>query len=404
MNISKKKIIGIFFVAIFSVGGFFFIRSRINAQNGADISYSPVSEYLTMEPGDKQNGEITVGNPGNTYMEYKVLVRPFESRDGSPGVPFPVSEEKAASIRNNASSWFEIKDPTLSIQPQGTADFSYTINVPQTTPSGGYYAGVFFQDTSTETDEQEPGKVGATLVGGPVFLLRIEGEEEIKESVNILDFKTKRKLYELPPVDFMTYVKNDGDVHVVPRGEIEITNMFGQKVETIKFNEGKYNVLPGYENIFENTWATGSNILEKVISKDKKVLIGKMKAKLVLLYRSENPGYDYKTVEVSFWVLPWKFLLVVILVVLGLVLLWVYRRSKKNNKTNKTNKTNKGMNNAGVPSGQVGTQNPAQPGNVSQQPNVSGGQAPAANNQPNANQLNQNNTLGGAAAVEPPEK
>jgi len=293
----------------------------INAQSGADVAFSPVTEYLTIDPGGSHSGDVKVTNFGNNYMTYEVDILPFTSIPENPGVPRQMSAEQAATYPYNASPWFAFSVDEFSLDPLGVKEFQYNIKVPYSARPGGYYAGIFFRDISSKDE----GDVGATLVGGPIFLIKVSGD--LVESIEVIEFKTKKDFYEYPPVDFITTIENTGNVHIVPRGDIEITNMFGDKVATMNFNEEKYNILRESTSIFENRWDRGSNILKKLFSDDKKILFGKMEAKLVVLYRSENPGYDYKTLYTTFWIIPWKILLVILLL-LFLIILYIRKKIK----------------------------------------------------------------------------
>lgn len=57
---------------------------------------------------------------------------------------------------------------------------------------------------------------------------------------------------EAAPIDFTLRVKNDGNVHIRPKGTIIITNLFGQKVDEIPL-EGA-NVLPGATRKMDTAW------------------------------------------------------------------------------------------------------------------------------------------------------
>lgn len=297
----------------------------VAAQSGADISYSPITEYLTIGLGESARGNVRVSNPGSNYMDYEVLIRPFTSIPEEPGVPRPMSTQKAATYPYDASSWFSFSINSFRLDPLGAQEFEYNINVPADVEPGGYYAGIFFKDVSEKNLEEDSSSVGATLVGGPIFLIRVPGE--ITESIEVIEFKTDKNFYEYIPVDFITTIKNTGTVHVVPRGEIEVTNMFGSKVATMTFNQEKYNILRDHSSIFINNWNEGEGLFNK-LANENGLLFGKMEAKLVVLYRSDNPGYDYKTLYTSFWVIPWKLLLIILAVIITIILIV---RSKRRN-------------------------------------------------------------------------
>jgi len=323
----KRKIKSIFFI-IYLISFLILNTKGIQAQEGANITYSPVVEYLSLDPGSNYSGSIKITNMGNNYMNYEVNILPFTSFPDKPGVPRPMSAEKAETYAYNASKWFGITVKNLSLDPLSVSDFNYTITVPKDASPGGYYVGIFFKDASISIEDKN---VEATLIGGPIFLIKVSGN--VVEGIDVLEFKTNKYFYEYNPVDFITTIQNTGNVHVVPRGDIEVMNMCGDKVATLSFNKEKYNILRDTTNIFENKWDEGDNLLSKLINKDKKILFGRMKAKLVVLYRSENPGYDYKTAYTTFWIIPWKLILILLIIIIICIIL--IRRKRKQRGTGK---------------------------------------------------------------------
>jgi hypothetical protein len=116
----------------------------------------------------------------------------------------------------------------------------------------------------------------------------------------------KRGFFEHGPVDFVVRVKNEGSVHERVQGTIEVTNIFGKKVGSVKVNDKGGNVLPDSIRKFEQQLSS-------------KRLFGLYTAKLNLSYLN---GGKKLNASVGFWVIPWKLLLLglVALVALAYVL------------------------------------------------------------------------------------
>ena len=126
-----------------------------------------------------------------------------------------------------------------------------------------------------------------------LFLLRINGEG--KEEGNVESFKLigpQKTFYDARPEGFEIAFKNTGNVHLVPYGTIEIKNMFGKVVSTLPVDA--YFALPNSTRYRDVEWTSGFSL-------------GLYTASLSL-----NKGYgnQYDNVNLSFWVLPWKILLI----------------------------------------------------------------------------------------------
>jgi hypothetical protein len=111
---------------------------------------------------------------------------------------------------------------------------------------------------------------------------------------------------EYGPVALALRLKNDGSVHLKPRGFITITNMFGKEAGTIDIPQS--NVLPQSTRKFDLNWGV-------------KYMYGKYTASMTAIYGSAN---DSLTAVTTFWIVPWKILTVALLALL-IVLIVIIR-------------------------------------------------------------------------------
>ena len=124
-----------------------------------------------------------------------------------------------------------------------------------------------------------------------IISLRVAGD--IAEEAGLREFRTDKKIYGKPEVNFITKIENLGNVIIKPRGPVEITNMFGKKVATLKMNESAAAILPMEVRRFEILW------------QDNGLALGKYEAVMSLGYGED--GRKTISAALSFWVLPGKF-------------------------------------------------------------------------------------------------
>jgi len=150
---------------------------------------------------------------------------------------------------------------------------------------------------------------------GSLVLVKVPGQ--ITEKAIIEEYKTDKKLYFKTPTNFVTRITNLGNVHVKPRGGIEIKGWFGAPKEKIAVNDQGGNVLPNSTRKFENKWEFS------------KFAFGYFSAKLDLVY-----GDSEKTLtdKVSFWIIPWWLIIVVTVLIIVTVLVVLWLKKKKKNK------------------------------------------------------------------------
>jgi len=113
---------------------------------------------------------------------------------------------------------------------------------------------------------------------------------------------------------FYERLKNEGNVHEQPRGQISIKDMFGQKIANLNVNLENRNVLPGSTRKFEQP------LDETVIGN--RMLFGRYTADLEITYGSAE-NRQTMTSQLSFWVIPYKLIAGILL---GLVALFFILR------------------------------------------------------------------------------
>lgn len=155
------------------------------------------------------------------------------------------------------------------------------------------------------------------------MLLQVSGD--IQENANIAEFYSlksvdgKQSMFESGPINFVQRIENTGNVHIKPTGTIEVSNMFGGNVASLRVNGDPTNpeneprsILPKSIRRFEQTL-------------DKKWLFGRYTATVKLSY---GQGQQPLEQQITFWVIPYKLIL---LIVIGAVavffgLRWVIRK------------------------------------------------------------------------------
>lgn len=314
-----KKFKGIFtLLTVLAITSFSF--SNIFAQtNSLSVGVSPTSEKITLAPGDEYPGEIVFWNLSQTTTTYAVAVRGFKAAENMPGTAIPLTEEEDSQSLYSASSWFELEKESIELVPNKNIKIKYTITVPADATEGEYNAEVFL--LSEEDDSEKTGTYASTVLGSGVPILIKIGDEFI-ESAELVYFQADKKIYEFPDVIFTTNIKNLGNTHIAPVGEIAITNIFDQEIDRIKFNGSNQSLLRENSGTYEDEWYN-----KALLSTDKKIMFGPMKANLVATYRTISPGFAPLIGETTFWIIPWKIILGILLAIILLIL--ILRKKKK---------------------------------------------------------------------------
>lgn len=275
---------------------------------GQGLEISPPVIELTADPGKTVTANIRVRNVTKGELIAKGKADDFGAGADESGQPKLLLDESGAT-RFSLKYWVQ-GVPDLRLAPQELKTNVIRIAVPANAEPGGHFGVIRF--TAVPPSLEGTGVALSASVGALV-LLKVSGT--ITEKVSLAEFATlqdgkKKSFFEHGPIDFLVRVRNEGTVHEKVKGTIEVKNWMGKKVASVAVNEKGGNVLPDSVRKFEQTM-------------DEKRLFGRYSTKLSLTYA------DGKTLGASrsFWVIPWKLIL---LVLLGLiVIVYLLRKGLK---------------------------------------------------------------------------
>lgn len=294
--------------------------SKTSAQESLSIGMAPTSEILELKAGEKYTGEIVVWNLTEKTTNYDIVVRGFRQIENQAGTAIMLSEKEEKTNLYSASSWITVNKNSLELIPNKNEKIYYEINVPTDITDGEYNVIVAF------ISENQTNTLGTTtfttLSSGVPILIKVG--DEFVENAELLKFNTSKNFYEEPDIIFNTTIKNLGDTHISPVGEIVLTNIFGQELARIPFNENTQSILRNNTGNYVTEWNFGSFLTEK-----KGIVLGPITANLIVTYRNFQPGFSPLIAEISFWILPWKYIVLAIFIIITIVILLKLRKSKK---------------------------------------------------------------------------
>jgi hypothetical protein len=146
-------------------------------------------------------------------------------------------------------------------------------------------------------------------------------------SLEVTSFRTSYGTYEYLPAEFTVELKNTGNTIVQPSGNIFVKQSPGDAtpLATLLVNDAGGYILPGTTRSFTAAWDNGFQVVTKKPQTDGStkeeltwnwnklgdIRIGKYSAKLVAVYDDGHRDVPLEA-ELSFWVIPWKMLLIVL--------------------------------------------------------------------------------------------
>jgi hypothetical protein len=269
--------------------------------DGVRITTSPLPVSLKAKPGQSVSADLRFRNSSDHSDTFKLGLLKFRSVDGR-----AILEERQPG--DDFFDWvhFDINQVTLAANEWVT--IKMTISLPDTAAFGYYYAVTFSRQGDNPRGQQ------TALVGSTATLVLLEADAPGAERDLHLDsFTTDHHWYEFLPVNFMSVIRNSGNVHAAPYGTIYISRGDAQ-VGQIDLNPAAGNILPQSGRTFRVAWDDGFPLntedgLHWDWSKVNHLRFGKYTAHLVAAY-DNGQGKDVPLeASIDFWVIPWRLLL-----------------------------------------------------------------------------------------------
>ncbi len=271
---------------------------------GQALEISPPVLILKGNPGETIKAQISLRDisSGNLLVSGQVNDFLAAGEDGTPKIILKDEGPNPYSIQN----WVT-PAPDFLLVPRQIKVMPVTIVIPTNASPGGHYGVMRFTATPPELHG-----TGVSLAAslGSLMLITVNGQ--VKEGLAVQELSINKDgksgtLFESTPINFVERLKNTGNTHEQPVGQVSITNMFGKKVAAVNVNLPPRNILPQSIRKF-------SEPLDSTVIGSKK-LFGRYTANLNVIYGAKK---QVLTASLVFWVIPYRLIIsVVVLLVAG---------------------------------------------------------------------------------------
>ncbi len=254
------------------------------------LSVSPTLFQMNAEPQQSWQSELRVTNVNDfdiTVYPQVVNFAPLGESGRGDLIPVFASETQGSTL----AEWITLESRGVVIPRQETKTLSFTVAIPKGAAPGGHYAAILV-GTKPPISSEASSQVQTAQFVTSLFFVRVAGD--VTEQGSIREFRTTKKLLDIPEVTFTLRFENEGNVHLQPQGDIVIFNMWGQERGVIPINQQTHfgNVLPASVRKFEFTWSGSASLYD----------IGRYKAIATLGYGDESKNFVTSTTY--FWIVP----------------------------------------------------------------------------------------------------
>lgn len=263
------------------------------------LEITPFLMELDVEKGGTIKSQVDLFNRSTTPL--RITAEPRDFLPGEDGQPLFVPDTQINERTFSLASWVTLqKENQFTIQPGEQVTIPFTVNPPVDAEQGTHYGAILFSYIGSSS-ENYTSEIRQSL--GTILLVRY-GEARPNGTVALTP--SKRFSFNNDKIDFKNMFTNVGKVHVQPKGEVYVKNMWGKIVATPFINKDAANVLPLTNRTFINTWYPSS------------FAFGRYTIETVMYYGKQRlEARDKKII----WLLPFYILIVIGIVFMAL--LWI---------------------------------------------------------------------------------
>ncbi len=270
-------------------------------QDPQGITISPA--VVTISIGPNEATKTSTVEVTNTLSTSSSLTAELKGVDAQNGVLAPTKELDAGQKEN-----ISIDKSQFTLQPGEKTTITITVTNSVTLSPGGTYAALVIRQLGTPNNS-----VGfQSAVGAGIFITKQQGASR---KISLTNFSIQQLLLGEPSKVTLTF-KNDGNVHIVPRGVAVVTNQKGNVLyKKGVINQESFTILPQKSLTLDVPLAT---VAHSLLPSQQKVLVQ---------YRFDGSD-DIQTVAKSIIFVPAYLYAVILLLAISIVLLATKARKK----------------------------------------------------------------------------
>jgi hypothetical protein len=209
------------------------------ARKPGGVTVSPAFQQVVLEQSDAEKTfDYAITNNTSQSLEFALSSVDFGSLDETGGVLFQGQSDKSLDYKYGLSRFVTLQQDRIVVEPKATTKIPVIISNKESMSPGGHYGAILATPTQAAGD---PSKVQVNQVISTLLFVTKKGGEIYKMGLQSMQLKTH--LFSAPSSVEMRF-QNAGNVHVIPRGLITITDPRGRIVKRGYINEGSAILLP----------------------------------------------------------------------------------------------------------------------------------------------------------------
>jgi len=298
-----------------------------------NLTISPISLNLFTKPGVMVRSEMKLRNNGTEVEQLSIKVGTFIA--DSTGEHPELLDVKPTDV---FISWLSVDTTPFVLNPGEWKTIPLEFAPPADAALSYYYTLIVNRTTHVKATG-----TGTIVSGSPALLVLANVDSpNARKELQLVSFRVLKPFLEYLPGEFEVKIKNTGNVHLAPSGNIFIDGQGKKDIAVLSLNPLISLILPQTTRTFLVKWTDGfpvfmpkleddkelhdanGKVITKLVwdfSKADRLRVGKFVAHLLMVYDNGERDVPIES-GVSFWTIPWKllglFLLVLVLTLFGL--------------------------------------------------------------------------------------
>ncbi len=242
----KKIILFLFF--LFAIPAFL-ANFAAGQEKAGEFSIQPFFQEIILENGaERVEFDLEISNQTGLPAVFRLSVLDFGALDESGGVAF-LGAESDLERKYGLASWITLEKDAFVANPGEKQIVKATVENKESLSPGGHYAAILVKlENEKNVSEKEQ---AANIAFNPsftslVFARKVGGEIY---GLNLKNIDSGENIFWLPNEVKMRF-QNSGNVYLVPRGIVKITDPLGRVVRKGIINEGTSLILPETFRVF----------------------------------------------------------------------------------------------------------------------------------------------------------
>ncbi len=252
-----------------------------------DFIVGPGRTAIELLPGESRTFELSVTNRISNDRLFELVVEDIAgSQDPNKSITVLGDVVGPYSIRD----YISFPNNTFALGLGERARLPVTITIPRDAEPGGYYGAIFVSTLRTDAATAVANTAQSPVIAriGSLFFITVPGAITYESSLKDIALIPHKAWYESGPITFGITIENLGSVHIVPAADISITNMFGEEVGFLEVEP--WFVMP-------------KSLRTRTVEWNREALLGRYTAEIRV---ARGHGEPIDTTTIVFWVLPWK--------------------------------------------------------------------------------------------------